>query len=181
MFYLSSGVLRSLCNSRQISGGWVLGDRVYVTISTSRFIQLLVKPYNKNLLCTSSDFVPILISSIWFGNIQENWESDRALALLKITELNNRATRAEQRVLELEQLLRDHALMTTDDGCVDSDILTPLPQHECFEVSVFNLHSDFREESPCLVLGIRHIILRPFQLDAGGTWCSGSNTQDTAA
>lgn len=46
-----------------------------------------------------------------------------------------RAARAEQRVLELEQLLREHALGgAPDDTCDDSEILTPLPQHVCLEV-----------------------------------------------
>lgn len=55
--------------------------------------------------------------------------------LLKMNELNMRAARAEQRVLELEQLLREHALGgAPDDTCDDSEILTPLPQHVCLEV-----------------------------------------------
>lgn len=55
--------------------------------------------------------------------------------MLRMNELNMRAARAEQRVLELEQLLREHALGGAhDDTCDDSEILTPLPQHVCLEV-----------------------------------------------
>lgn len=55
--------------------------------------------------------------------------------MLRMNELNMRAARAEQRVLELEQLLREHAVGGAhDDTCDDSEILTPLPQHVCLEV-----------------------------------------------
>lgn len=49
--------------------------------------------------------------------------------LLKLNELNSRANRAEQRVLELEQVLRQHALGALDDTCDDSDIVTCASQH----------------------------------------------------
>lgn len=62
----------------------------------------------------------------------DDWENDRAFVLLKLNELNTRATRAEQRVLELEQLLRDHALGSLDETCDDSDIVTSASQHDCF-------------------------------------------------
>lgn len=63
--------------------------------------------------------------------LQDEWENDRSVVLLKLNELNMRATRAEQRVLELEQLLRDHALVALDDTCDDSDIVTSASQHDC--------------------------------------------------
>jgi hypothetical protein len=67
------------------------------------------------------------------------WESsDRARVLWKMRELTNRANRAEQRVMELEQLLREHAVMTHDDATsVDSELIAApqlLPQRESFEV-----------------------------------------------
>ncbi|KAG0554161.1 hypothetical protein KC19_12G068300 [Ceratodon purpureus] len=62
----------------------------------------------------------------------DGWENDRALVLLRLNELNTRATRAEQRVLELEQVLREHALGALDDTCDDSDIVTCTSQHNCF-------------------------------------------------
>ncbi|KAH8966819.1 hypothetical protein BDL97_03G046800 [Sphagnum fallax] len=66
------------------------------------------------------------------------WESsDRARVLWKMRELTNRANRAEQRVMELEQLLREHAVMTHDDATsVDSELIAApqlLPQRESFE------------------------------------------------
>ncbi len=48
------------------------------------------------------------------------------------------SNRAEQRVMELEQLLREHAVMTHDDATsVDSELIAApqlLPQRETFEV-----------------------------------------------
>lgn len=64
--------------------------------------------------------------------LQDEWENDRSVMLSQLNELNMRATRAEQRVLELEQLLRDHALVALDETCDDSDIVTSTSQHDCF-------------------------------------------------
>ena len=53
-----------------------------------------------------------------------------------MNELNTRATRAKQRVVMLEQLLRNHALVALDETC-DSDIVTFTPQHDSFnEVNI---------------------------------------------
>ncbi|KAG0623760.1 hypothetical protein M758_3G199700 [Ceratodon purpureus] len=64
----------------------------------------------------------------------DDWENDRSLVLLKLNELNTRTTRAEQRVVELEQLLRDHALVALDGTCeeADSDIVTSTIRHDYF-------------------------------------------------
>lgn len=68
--------------------------------------------------------------------------------LLKLNELNTRATRAEQRVVELEQLLRDHALVALDETCDDSDIVTSTSQHDCFnEVKHSPLYDPFSPAS----------------------------------
>lgn len=58
-----------------------------------------------------------------------------------MNELNMRATRAEQRVLELEQLLRDHALVALDETCDDSDIVTSASQHGCFNEVKIHIHA----------------------------------------
>lgn len=61
------------------------------------------------------------------------------MVLLKLNELNTRANRAEQRVLELEQVLRQHALGALDDTCDDSDIVTCASQHNYLnEVLIIN-------------------------------------------
>lgn len=66
---------------------------------------------------------------------QNDWESDRAQVLLKLNELNTRTKKAEQRVLELEQLLRDPVVLGLDDTCDDSDIVTSASQHGYFHES----------------------------------------------
>ncbi len=58
-------------------------------------------------------------------------ESDRARVLWKMTELTRRANRAEQRVMELEQLLRDNAVMLQeedDTASVDSALIAGAPR-----------------------------------------------------
>jgi hypothetical protein len=70
---------------------------------------------------------------------QGGWENDRALVLLTLNELNTRATQAEQRVMELEQVLREHALGALDDTCDDSDIVTCASQHNCFNEVILDI------------------------------------------
>ncbi len=58
-------------------------------------------------------------------------QSDRARVLWKMTELTRRANRAEQRVMELEQLLRDNAVMLQeedDTASVDSALIAGAPR-----------------------------------------------------
>uniref|UniRef100_A0A7I4FGK0 C2H2-type domain-containing protein n=1 Tax=Physcomitrium patens TaxID=3218 RepID=A0A7I4FGK0_PHYPA len=69
---------------------------------------------------------------------QNDWESDRAQVLLKLNELNTRTKKAEQRVLELEQLLRDPVVLGLDDTCDDSDIVTSASQHGYFHEPTVN-------------------------------------------
>ncbi|XP_024357380.1 uncharacterized protein [Physcomitrium patens] len=62
---------------------------------------------------------------------QDEWQNGRALVLLKLKELTMRATQAEQRVHELEQLLRDHALVGLDDTWGDSEMVTSASTYNC--------------------------------------------------
>ncbi|CAM6040048.1 unnamed protein product [Sphagnum compactum] len=67
------------------------------------------------------------------GFQESEWvdQSDRARVLWKMTELNRRANRAEQRVMELEQLLRDNAVMLQEDddtASVDSALIAGAPR-----------------------------------------------------
>jgi hypothetical protein len=67
------------------------------------------------------------------GFQESEWvdESDRARVLWKMTELTRRANRAEQRVMELEQLLRDNAVMLQeedDTASVDSALIAGAPR-----------------------------------------------------
>lgn len=78
-------------------------------------------------VCESRDKLAEVYELLCF--FQDGWENDRALVLLKLNELNTRATQAEQRVLELEQVLREHARGALDDTCDDSDIVTCTSQH----------------------------------------------------
>lgn len=69
--------------------------------------------------------------SILISWLQDEWQNGRALVLLKLKELTMRATQAEQRVHELEQLLRDHALVGLDDTWGDSEMVTSASTYNC--------------------------------------------------